>query len=152
MLSIQKDEHYMDQALLEAQKAYDLGEVPVGAIIVSGNKVLARAHNQVEMLTDVTAHAEMIALTAAQNFLSTKYLKSCRLYVTLEPCCMCAGALYWSQISEVIVGARDPKRGFSQVGRELIHPKTQLKWDVKPMECSSLVQRFFEEMRGNNLK
>lgn len=136
----------MREALREAQKAYDKDEVPVGAVVVSGNKIIGRGHNLTEQLTDVTAHAEMQALTAAANYLGGKYLIDCSLYVTLEPCVMCAGALYWSQISRVVVGAADPKRGFLAKG-DLLHPKTILMTGLLDAEASALLRRFFSEKR-----
>jgi tRNA(adenine34) deaminase len=123
------DEYFMKKALQEAEMAFEKGEIPVGAIIVVDNKVIARSHNLTEMLTDVTAHAEMQAITSAANFIGGKYLKGCTLYVTLEPCQMCAGALYWSQISKIVFGARDEQRGFMTLGTQL-HPKTEVKFGV----------------------
>ncbi|MEL7220822.1 MAG: nucleoside deaminase, partial [Bacteroidota bacterium] len=124
MLSINSDDFFMKQALRQAQLAAEAGEIPVGAIVVANNQIIARGHNQTERLTDVTAHAEIIALTAAANFLGGKYLTDCTLYVTLEPCVMCAGALAWSQLSRLVYGASDDKRGFMRFGKELLHPKT----------------------------
>jgi len=151
MLSIQGDEHYMKQALNQAHLGEESNEVPVGAIITAKGKVIAKAYNQVERLKDVTAHAEMIALTSAQNYLGSKYLVDCKMYVTLEPCVMCAGALYWSQIGEIIIGARDEKRGFSLQSQPVLHPKTKVKWGVLEEESSSLLSSFFDKMRRNNL-
>ena len=148
MLTVHGDAFYMKQALIEAQKAFEKGEVPVGAVIVANNHIIARAHNQTEMLTDVTAHAEMIAITAAADFLGGKYLHDCTLYVTLEPCNMCAGALYWSQISKVVYGAGDDKRGFMNYGKEMLHPKTKVEFGVLHEECSELISQFFREKRG----
>jgi len=147
MLSIQTDEHFMKQALAEAEKAYDADEVPVGAVIVAHERVIARAHNLTEMLNDVTAHAELQAFTAASDFLGGKYLKGCTLYVTLEPCVMCAGALYWTQIDKVVIGASDEKRGFSTKQDPLLHPRTTVKTGVLEEECSELLTRFFREKR-----
>jgi tRNA(adenine34) deaminase len=147
MLSVQGDTYFMKQALMEAQKAFDIGEVPVGAVIVSNKHIIARAHNQTEMLTDVTAHAEMIAITAAADYLGGKYLKDCTLYVTLEPCNMCAGALFWSQISRVVYGAGDDKRGFMHYGKEMLHPATKVEFGVMHEECAELLTRFFKEKR-----
>ncbi len=149
-INVFSDEHWMKQALLEAEKAFEDGEIPVGAVVVAKNRVVAKAHNQVERLQDVTAHAEMLAITAAQNHLGAKYLNDCRLFVTLEPCVMCAGALYWSQIGQVIIGARDPKRGFERLDEPLLHPKTTVQWDLLGQECEELVKEFFRQMRGNN--
>ncbi|MFT6983895.1 MAG: tRNA(adenine34) deaminase [Crocinitomicaceae bacterium] len=136
----------MKQALQEAQKAYDEDEVPVGAVIVANDQIIARAHNLTEKLTDVTAHAEMQAITAAASFLGGKYLKGCTLYVTLEPCVMCGGALYWSQIDKVVFAATDEKRGAGKVG-ELYHPKTKVFSGVLENECSNLMQEFFRNKR-----
>jgi tRNA(adenine34) deaminase len=140
------DEYFMKKALQEAEIAFEKGEIPVGAVIVVDNKVIARTHNLTEMLTDVTAHAEMQAITSAANYIGGKYLKGCTLYVTLEPCQMCAGALYWSQISKIVFGARDLKRGFISLGGKL-HPKTELKYDVLADECASLMTNFFLSKR-----
>ena len=136
----------MKKALQEAEMAFDKGEIPVGAIVVIDNKVIARSHNLTELLNDVTAHAEMQSITAAANFLGGKYLKDCTLYVTLEPCQMCAGALYWSQISKIVFGARDEQRGFLTLGTKL-HPKTQVNNGVLEAECSNIMKRFFAEKR-----
>ena len=149
-LSVFGDEHWMKQALSQAELAFEDREIPVGAVVVSGNQVIAKAYNQVERLQDVTAHAEMVAITAAQNHLGAKYLNDCKLYVTLEPCTMCAGALYWSQIGEVYIGARDPKRGFNRLEENILHPKTTVHWDLLGNECEVLIKEFFQRMRGNN--
>ncbi len=148
MLSVHSDIHFMQQALIEAQKAYEKNEVPVGAVVVCQNRIIARAHNQTELLQDVTAHAEIIALTAAANFLGSKYLTDCALYVTLEPCVMCAGALAWSQLGRLVYGAADDKRGFMRFGKTLLHPKTTLEYGVLAKECSDLVRDFFVSKRG----
>ena len=140
------DEYFMKKALQEAETAFEQGEIPVGAVIVIDNKVIARSHNLTEMLNDVTAHAEMQAITSAANFIGGKYLKGCTLYVTLEPCQMCAGALYWSQISKVVFGARDEQRGFMTLGTQL-HPKTEVRFGVLAKECSDLMRRFFAAKR-----
>jgi tRNA(adenine34) deaminase len=132
--------------LQEAQKAYDEDEVPVGAVIVANDQIIARAHNLTEKLTDVTAHAEMQAITAAASFLGGKYLKGCTLYVTLEPCVMCGGALYWSQIDKIVFAATDEKRGAGKVG-ELYHPKTKVVSGVLEDQCSLLMQEFFRNKR-----
>ena len=147
MLSVNSDEHFMRQALRQAQLAADLGEIPVGAVIVADQQIIARGHNQTEQLTDVTAHAEIIALTAAANFLGGKYLKGCTLYVTLEPCVMCAGALAWAQLDRLVYGAGDDKRGFMRFGRELLHPKTKVEYGVLHEECSELLTEFFQTKR-----
>lgn len=140
------DEYFMKKALQEAEMAFEQGEIPVGAIIVIDNKVIARSHNLTEMLNDVTAHAEMQAITSAANYIGGKYLKGCTLYVTLEPCQMCAGALYWSQISKIVFGARDEQRGFMTLGTQL-HPKTEVKFGVLAKESSELMIRFFTKRR-----
>ncbi len=136
------DEYFMKKALQEAEIAFEKGEVPVGALIVVDNKIIARTHNLTELLHDVTAHAEMQAITSAANYIGGKYLKNCTLYVTLEPCQMCAGALYWSQISKIVFGARDEQRGFITFGTQL-HPKTQVISGVLSQEASDLMVRFF---------
>ena len=138
----------MKKALLEAEIAFEKGEIPVGAVIVIDNRVIASSHNLTEMLHDVTAHAEMQSITAAANFLGGKYLKDCTLYVTLEPCQMCAGALYWSQISKIVYGASDDSRGFITMGTQL-HPKTAVVSGVLAEEASDLMLRFFAERRKN---
>ncbi|MEN2414047.1 nucleoside deaminase [Flavobacterium mesophilum] len=140
------DEYFMKKALQEAEEAYLKGEIPVGAVIVVADKVIARSHNLTELLNDVTAHAEMQSITAAANFLGGKYLKDCTLYVTLEPCQMCAGALYWSQISKIVFGARDEQRGFLNMGTKL-HPKTTVVSGVMANEAADLMRRFFLERR-----
>ena len=140
------DEYFMKKALHEAEIAFEKGEIPVGAIIVVADKVIARSHNLTELLNDVTAHAEMQSITAAANFLGGKYLKDCTLYVTLEPCQMCAGALYWSQISKIVFGARDEQRGFLNMGTKL-HPKTTVVSGVMANEAADLMKRFFVERR-----
>ncbi|AWK04159.1 tRNA-specific adenosine deaminase [Flavobacterium crocinum] len=140
------DEYFMKKALQEAEEAFEKGEIPVGAVIVVADKVIARSHNLTELLNDVTAHAEMQSITAAANFLGGKYLKDCTLYVTLEPCQMCAGALYWSQISKIVFGARDEQRGFINMGTKL-HPKTTVVSGVMANEAADLMKRFFLERR-----
>lgn len=140
------DEYFMKKALQEAELAFEKGEIPVGAVIVIDNKVIARTHNLTEMLNDVTAHAEMQAITSAANFIGGKYLKGCTLYVTLEPCQMCAGALYWSQVSKVVFGASDETRGFRIMGTKL-HPKTQVIQGVLAQQASDLILRFFASKR-----
>jgi len=140
------DEYFMKKALQEAEMAFDKGEIPVGAIIVVNNTVIARSHNLTELLNDVTAHAEMQAITAAANYLGGKYLKDCTLYVTLEPCQMCAGALYWSQITKIVYGASDEQRGFMKMGTQL-HPKTVVVSGIMANEASKLMKRFFAERR-----
>lgn len=143
------DEAYMQQALKEAQKAFDAGEVPVGAIIVMNDQVIARAHNQVELLTDSTAHAEILALTAAFNFLGSKYLPEATLYVTLEPCLMCCGALYWSKIGRIVYGASDEKNGYKKTAgdKNPFHPKTELLGGILKEEAAQLMKDFFKARR-----
>lgn len=141
------DEEYMKQALVEARQAFDEGEIPVGAVIVCGGRVIARAHNQTEMLTDVTAHAEMLAITSAASYLGGKYLTECTLYVTVEPCVMCAGALGWAQISRVVYGADDDKRGFLRFAPEALHPKAEVTAGVLADECAALMKTFFKQKR-----
>ncbi|GEN72125.1 MULTISPECIES: nucleoside deaminase [Chryseobacterium] len=140
------DEYYMKMALQEAEAALEKDEVPIGCVIVSNNRIIARAHNLTETLNDVTAHAEMQAITSAANFLGGKYLINCTLYVTLEPCVMCSGALAWSQISKVVIGARDEQRGF--INKHLsLHPKTEMVTGVMENECSTIVKEFFKSKR-----
>lgn len=143
------DTYFMKKALQEAEIAFDKGEVPVGAVIVAGNMIIARAHNLTERLNDVTAHAEMQAITAAANFLGGKYLQDCTLYVTLEPCQMCAGALYWSQISKIVYAARDDERGFVTMKTKL-HPKTLVVGGLMEEEASEILKRFFIQKRNLN--
>ncbi|MCC6701709.1 MAG: nucleoside deaminase [Fluviicola sp.] len=147
MISPYNDEYFMKQAYLEAQKAYELGEVPVGAVVVVNQQIIARAHNLTERLHDVTAHAEMQAITAAAEFLGGKYLKGCTLYVTLEPCVMCAGALYWSQLDKIVFAARDEKRGAGRFDNELYHPKTLVSKGPMTEECTQLMTEFFQAKR-----
>lgn len=141
------DNFYMKQALQEAKCAFEEDEIPVGAVIVCGNRIIARAHNLTERLSDVTAHAEMQAITAASEYLGGKYLTDCTLYVTVEPCTMCAGALGWSQIGRVVYGAEDEKRGFRKFAPQALHPKTQLVSGVMEEECASLMKEFFQRKR-----
>lgn len=143
------DNYFMKRALQEAEMAYEKGEVPIGAVIVINNQIIARAHNLTETLNDVTAHAEMQAITAAANFLGGKYLTDCTLYVTIEPCQMCAGALFWSQISKIVYGARDEQRGCIALGTK-IHPKTTMVGGIMAEEASQLLKRFFIEKRNLN--
>ena len=147
MLHVYDDTYFMRQALAQARIAATMGEIPVGAVVVSDNRIIARGHNETERLNDVTAHAEIIALTAAANHLGDKYLLDCTLFVTLEPCPMCAGALAWSQVSRVVYGASDDKRGFMRFGRELLHPKTRLEFGVLHEECGGVVTEFFRGRR-----
>lgn len=141
------DNYFMRQALMEAHKAFEQNEVPVGAVVVSGQRIIARAHNLTEMLNDVTAHAEMQAITAAANVLGGKYLTDCTLYVTVEPCPMCAGALRWAQLSRLVYGAADEKGGFTRLFAELLHPKTTLTSGVMAEECGELMKQFFAGKR-----
>lgn len=143
------DTYFMKRALQEAEAAFEKGEVPIGAVIVVDQRIIARGHNLTERLTDVTAHAEMQVITAASNFLGGKYLRNCTLYVTLEPCQMCAGALYWSQISKIVFAAKDPKRGFRALGTKL-HPKTEVVEGILDHEASALLKRFFLQRRNLN--
>lgn len=144
---MEEDIIYMKQALAEANKAYRQGEIPIGAVVVCRGKIIARSHNLTELLHDVTAHAEMQAITAAAEHLGGKYLTDCTLYVTVEPCVMCAGALGWSQISRVVFGAPDEKRGFQRFAPNALHPRTQVTSGVMAEECAELMQRFFKEKR-----
>ena len=146
MENIFTDEYFMKKALQEAEIAFEKGEVPVGALVVIDDKIIARTHNLTELLTDVTAHAEMQAITSAANFLGGKYLTGCTLYVTLEPCQMCAGALYWSQIAKVVYGATDEHRGYRVMGGKL-HPKTMVVSGIMQEECGALVKDFFRQKR-----
>ena len=141
------DEEYMQRALAEAKAAYDADEVPVGALVVCRDRIIARAHNLTETLNDVTAHAEMQAITAAANALGGKYLDTCTLYVTVEPCVMCAGAIGWAQMGRVVYGAADPKRGFAAFAPQALHPKTQVTAGVLEAECAALMKAFFKSKR-----
>ena len=141
------DQEYMQKALIEAKQAFEEGEVPVGAVIVCRDRIIARAHNLTERLTDVTAHAEMQAITAAANALGGKYLTDCTLYVTVEPCVMCAGALAWAQLSRIVYGASDPKRGFSVFAPNALHPRTEVTEGILAEECATLMKDFFQRKR-----
>lgn len=143
------DEVFMKEALREAQKALEQGEVPIGAVIVAGGRIIGRGHNLTERLNDVTAHAEMQAFTAAANYVGGKYLPECTLYVTIEPCVMCAGAAYWTQIGRIVFGAPDEKRGFSLFGKKVLHPKTTVTPGVLEQECAALVTSFFRNKRAS---
>lgn len=149
MLKPFDDEYFMKKALEEAEKAYEKGEIPVGVVVVINDTIIARGHNLTEMLNDVTAHAEMQAITAAANFLGGKYLLNCTMYVTLEPCQMCAGALYWSQLSKLVYGAADPQRGYRKTGVQL-HPKTKVVSGILENDSAELLKRFFIEKRNLN--
>ncbi|MEN8927680.1 MAG: nucleoside deaminase [Flavobacteriales bacterium] len=147
MLSVFSDESFMQQAFNQAKLAFDAGEIPIGAVVVSNNKIIARAHNQTELLNDFTAHAEMLAFTSASEYFGNKYLDKCTLYVTLEPCVMCSGASFWTRISKVVYGASDPKRGFSSVQKNLFHPKTIIQGGIMEKECSDIIDLFFDQKR-----
>jgi len=140
-------EYFMREAIKEARKALEKGEVPVGAVVVCQNKIIARAHNQTEQLNDATAHAEMLAITAASNYLGSKYLNECSLYVTLEPCVMCAGALHWVQLQQLIYGANDDQRGFSLIKTPLLHPRTVVVRGINGQESKELLSQFFKRLR-----
>ena len=142
-----EDEKYMKAALFEAQEAAKEGEIPVGAVIVCNKRIIARAHNQTERLTDVTAHAEILAITAAENAMGAKYLTECSLYVTVEPCVMCAGAIGWAQLKEVVFGATDEKRGYTRFAPDALHPKCVVRSGMMKEECAALMQQFFREKR-----
>lgn len=146
-MDLYSDEYFMREALKEGQKALDIQEVPVGAIVTCRNRIIARAHNQTEKLTDATAHAEMIAVTAAANYLGSKYLSECTLYVTLEPCVMCAGALHWVQLQRLVFGASDIQRGYSLLGKPVLHPKTLVMKGIKADEAKALLDSFFRTLR-----
>ncbi|NOY50123.1 MAG: nucleoside deaminase [Chlorobi bacterium] len=147
MIAEKTDEFFMREALKEARKAFDKGEVPVGAVVVCKGRIIARAHNLTETLTDVTAHAEMQAFTAAADYLGGKYLSECTLYVSLEPCVMCAGASYWTQLGRLVFGARDGKRGYSTKGPSFLHPKTKVAAGLLEKESSRLISDFFKQKR-----
>ena len=147
---INPDEYYMREALRQAKNSYENQEVPVGCVIVCKNRIVAKAYNQIEMLNDSTAHAEMIALTSAFNYLGAKYLTDCTVYVTLEPCIMCAGAMHWAQIGRLVYGASDPKKGFSNIGERILHPKTEVISNVLSFECKQIIDKFFINLRKEN--
>lgn len=147
-LTVQSDEHFMKQALVEAQNAFELDEVPIGAVIVCQGRIIARAHNLSERLTDVTAHAEMQAFTAASEHLGSKFLNECTLYVTLEPCLMCAGAAHWTRIGNIVFGARDERLGYQNIEQRVLHPKTEVVGGVMENECAAILQDFFRKKRA----
>lgn len=147
-LSVLSEDYYMKEALKEAQKAFDEGEIPVGAVVVCNNRIIARAYNQTEKLTDVTAHAEMLAITAAANALGSKFLTDCELYVTLEPCTMCAGAIFWARVKKLVYAAKDPKRGFMLLNGNVLHPKTEIKTGPLAKESEQLLLNFFSKLRN----
>ncbi|MEE9373991.1 MAG: nucleoside deaminase [Saprospiraceae bacterium] len=142
------DEYFMNMALKEAKNAYEEQEVPVGAIVVSQKQIIAKAYNQTEKLNDATAHAEILAITSAMSYLGNKYLNDCTLYVTLEPCVMCAGALKWSQIGKIVFASEDLKHGFMRYGKEILHPKTKLEYGVLQQPCSAILSHFFKGKRN----
>lgn len=144
------DEYFMKEAVNEAKKALKKDEVPIGAVIVSNNKIIARGHNMVETLKDSTAHAEILAFTSASEYMGGKFLEDCTLYVTLEPCVMCAGASYWNRITNIVYGCQDEKRGYSTYSKNILHPKTTIKGEVMKDECSQLLKDFFKKKRENN--
>lgn len=148
-MELYSHEYFMREALKEAVKALEINEVPVGAIVTCRNRIIARAHNQTEKLTDATAHAEMIAVTAAANYLGSKYLNECTLYVTLEPCVMCAGALHWVQLQKLVFGASDLQRGYTLLGKPILHPKTTVEKGIKADEAKKLIDKFFQDLRDS---
>jgi tRNA(adenine34) deaminase len=147
MIEVFTDNYFMKQALIEARKAFMKGEIPVGAVVVCNKQIIARAHNNTEQLSDVTAHAEIIALTAAATHLGSKYLTGCTMYVTLEPCAMCAGALAWAQLDKLVYGTDDDKRGFMRFGKKILHPKTKIEFGFMSEECEGLLKEFFQKVR-----
>ncbi len=146
-LQVKEHEYFMREALKEAEKAYEKDEVPIGCVIVHKNKIIARGHNLVEQLNDVTAHAEMQAITSAENYIGGKYLHECDLYVTIEPCVMCAGALHWAQINNIIFGAHDSKKGYSNYSTTILYSKIKVISGILAEECKEIIQRFFQEKR-----
>ncbi|RMG27664.1 MAG: nucleoside deaminase [Bacteroidetes bacterium] len=151
MLSIHTDEHFMRQALLLAERAYEEGEVPIGAVVVSQYQIIGKGYNQVERLQDPSAHAEMLAITAACEYLGSKYLSGCSLYVSIEPCLMCAGAIRWAQLSRLVYGAHEPKYGFSRLEAGVLHPKTRVTAGLMAQECGAIMKQFFQQKRNNSL-
>ena len=147
MILDNSDEHYMREALKEARKAFDEDEIPIGAVVVANNKIIARCHNLTQRLNDVTAHAEMQAITSAANYIGGKYLDECTIYITVEPCIMCAGALAWAQTKRIVFGATDNRRGYSQFGNSILHPKTTTTSGILAEECGQLVKDFFAKKR-----
>ncbi|MEX2594894.1 MAG: nucleoside deaminase [Anditalea sp.] len=146
-MELYSDEYFMNEAFKQAQIAFEEGEIPVGAVIVCRNKIIARAYNQTEKLSDVTAHAEILAITAASSGLGFKYLNECKLYVTLEPCVMCAGACFWAQLGEIHFAAKDPKRGFSRIREPLLHSKTKISQGIMAAASKAILDEFFRELR-----
>jgi tRNA(adenine34) deaminase len=151
MTQLFSDEYFMKEALKEANKAFEKDEIPIGAVIVCNNQIIARAHNLTETLNDVTAHAEMQAFTAASDYIGGKYLNECTLYVTVEPCIMCAGASYWIQISRIVYGTSDNKKGFSILDNNILHPKTELIKSVLENDCAKLIKTFFKQKRNKQV-
>lgn len=149
-LDVRSDEYYMKEALKQARISYDQNEIPVGCIVVCNNRIVAKAYNQIEKLNDSTAHAEMIALTSAFNYLGSKYLTDCVIYVTLEPCAMCAGAMYWAQVGKMVYGASDPQKGYTLIGKNILHPKTEIISNILPKECKQIIDKFFNKIRNQN--
>ncbi|MBK8735730.1 MAG: nucleoside deaminase [Saprospiraceae bacterium] len=147
LITVYDDNYYMKLAMQEAQIAFDADEVPIGAVLVYKNQIIAKSHNQTELLRDVTAHAEILSITSASSQLDMKYLKKCSLYVSLEPCIMCAGALRWSQLGRLVYAAEDRKQGFMRYGKELLHPKTKIQYGLMKEESEKLLQRFFQNKR-----
>ena len=147
-MELYSDSYFMNEAMKMAKIAFDENEIPVGAVIVCRNRIIARAYNQTEKLTDVTAHAEILAITSAENALGAKYLTECKLYVTLEPCAMCAGACYWAQLGEIHYASNDPKRGFSRLNENLLHPKTKVHSGLMAQESKQLLEEFFKKLRN----
>lgn len=148
MITVYDDTYFMRQALVEAQKAREMDEVPVGAVLVCKGRIIARAHNTTEQLNDVTAHAEILCITSASDYLGSKYLPECTLYVTLEPCVMCAGAIHWAQLGRIVYGADDEKRGFMRYGKSLLHPQTTVEFGILHEECGELLKSFFRKKRN----
>lgn len=146
--TVAPDEFFMDQAIREAQLALSEDEIPVGAVVVSNGRIIGRGHNRTEKLNDVTAHAEMLAFTAAANHLGGKYLQGCTLYVTMEPCIMCAGASYWTQVSRIVFGAYDPQRGFTRINQKITHPRTEIVGGIREQACGEMVREFFRAKRN----
>jgi tRNA(adenine34) deaminase len=146
-MELYSDTYFMNEAFKEAQKSFDADEVPVGAVIVAENKIIARGHNLTEQLNDVTAHAEMQTITSAANYIGGKYLNDCTLYVTLEPCLMCAGALHWTHITKIVYGASDDKKGFSKINQPVLHPKTVVVKGILEEQCSRILKDFFQKKR-----
>lgn len=148
--STHTDEYYMKEALKQAQFSFEQNEIPVGCVVVCNNRIVAKAYNQIEKLNDSTAHAEMIALTSAFNYLGAKYLTDCALYVTLEPCVMCAGAIQWAQVGKLVYGASDPQKGYTRIGENILHPKTEIISNILSRECKQIIDKFFIKLRNQN--